>query len=524
MFVRAKKSGTRRYLQVVENRWEDGAVRQRVIATIGRLDQLQAQGHVDAILQSLGRFAHRVRVVQDAASRRLQAKSVQRIGPPLVFQRLWGHTSIGAVLQELLRHRRFEFPVERAVFTSVLQRLFSPGSDRQADRWRADYRIPGAEELQLHHLYRAMRWLGSVREQVEQRLFARRRDLFTAADLVFFDTTSIYFEGAGGQSLGQYGHSKDHRPDRLQMIVGAVVDSAGKPICAPMWPGNRTDVTTLLPVVDDLRTRFGIERVSIVADRGMISAKTIEALEAHNPPMGYILGARLRNAKEVRDDVLSRRGRYKTVAGNLRVKEVCVGDRRYVVCLNPEQAERDAATRAVMVDALEDKLRQRAGELIGNRGYKRFLRVHRGAVALDRDKIRQDARYDGKFVLRTNLDLPTDEVAVRYKELWQVERIFRDAKSLLETRPVFHHWDATICGHVFVSFLALVVLRELQARQQALGMEAEWADVRRDLDALEEVEVADDGRTYWLRTPLKAGATAAFRAAGVAIPPSVREG
>jgi transposase len=414
--------------------------------------------------------------------------------------------------------------VERAVFMSVLHRLFSPGSDRQADRWRGDYGIQGAEELQLHHLYRAMRWLGSVREQVEQQLFARRRDLFTAADLVFFDTTSIYFEGAGGQRLGQYGHSKDHRPDRVQMIVGAVVDSAGKPMCAPMWPGNRTDVTTLLPLVHDLRTRFGIERVSIVADRGMISAKTIEALQARKPPMGYILGARLRNSKEVRDVVLSRGGRYKTVRGNLRVKEVRVGDRRYVVCLNPEEAERDAATRTAMVEALQHKLPHGASGLIGNRGYKRFLRVNRGAVQLDGDKIQQDARYDGKFVLRTNLDLPADQVALRYKELWQVERIFRDAKSLLETRPVFHHWDATICGHVFVSFLALVLLRELQARQQTRGLEAEWADIRRDLDALEEVEVVDGGDTYWLRTPLKPGATAAFRAAGVAIPPTVREG
>jgi transposase len=524
MFVRAKKSGTRRYLQVVENRWEDGAVRQRVIATLGRLDQLQAQGHIDSIVRSLGRFAEEVRVVQRAANGRLEARSVRRIGPARVFQRLWEHTGIAPVLEELLRERRFEFAVERAVFLSVLHRRFSPGSDRQADRWRDDYEIPGVQDLQLHHLYRAMRWLGSVREQVEQRLFARRRDLFTAADLVFFDTTSIYFEGAGGESLGQYGHSKDHRPDRLQMIVGAVVDSTGKPICAPMWPGNRADVTTLLPVAEDLRTRFGIARVSLVADRGMIRAKTIQALEAQHPPMGYILGARLRNTKEVRDEVLGRGGRYKTVAGNLQVKEVRVDDRRYVVCLNPQEAERDAAARAAMVEALEHKLQQGASELVANRGYKRFLRVDRGAMTLDRAKIRQDARYDGKFVLRTNLDLPSDEVALRYKELWQVERIFRDAKSLLETRPVFHHWDATICGHVFVSFLALVLLRELQARQEARGLHAEWLDVRRDLDALEEVEVLDNGHTYWLRAPVKPGATAAFRAAGVGIPPTVREG
>jgi hypothetical protein len=524
MFVRAKKSGPRHYLQVVENRWQDGAVRQRVIATLGRLDQLQANGDVDGLLRSLARFGDRVRVVQAAASGQLQAEHVQRIGPGLVFERLWTDTGARAVMEQLLEGRRFLFPAERAVFLSVLHRLFAPGSDRQADRWRADYRLDRGDGLNLHHLYRAMRWLGQARGQVEERLFARRRDLFTTADLVFFDTTSLYFEGGGGETLGQYGHSKDQRPDRLQMIVGAVVDGWGQPICAPMWPGNRADVTTLMPVAQDLRTRFGIQRLSLVADRGMISADTIQALENSQPAIGYILGARMRQSAEVRRDVLARGGRYQVVAGQLQVKEVWVEGRRYIVCLNPQEAERDAAARAAMVDALAEKLSQGPRELIGNRGYRRFVRVQRGAAEIDRQKVREDARYDGKFVLRTNLDLPADQVALRYKELWQVERLFRDAKTLLETRPVFHHWDATICGHVFVSFLALVLLRELQARQEAAAAQAEWSDMRRDLDALQEIRVRDNGHVYWLRTPVKPGASAAFKAAGVAIPPGVRDG
>ena len=182
MFARVKPSGPRKYLQVVENRWENGASRQRVIATLGRVDELQAQGKVDGLLRSLARFAERVHVVEEAAAGRLEVRSVRRIGPSLVFERLWDETGVRSVLEGLLRERRFEFAVERAVFLSVLHRLFAPGSDRQAERWREDYEVAGAEELELHHLYRAMRWLGEERGGVEQGLFERRRDLFSGRE------------------------------------------------------------------------------------------------------------------------------------------------------------------------------------------------------------------------------------------------------------------------------------------------------------------------------------------------------
>jgi transposase len=532
MFVRVKTSGPRQYLQVVENRWDEGGTRQRVVATLGRLDRLDAEGAIDGLLRSLGRFADKVRVVEDLAAGRLEARCVRRVGPPLVVERLWEHTGIRASLEALLKRRRFAFPVERAVLVSVLQRLFAPGSDRQGDRWRRDYRVRGTEGLELHHFYRAMRWLGDERERLEEELFGRRRDLFSTAELCFFDTTSIYFEGEGGQELGRYGFSKDHRPDRKQMVVGAVVDGEGRPLCAPMWPGNRTDVTVLHPVVRRVRERFGIERLSVVADQGMVSAATVAELERCG--IGYILGARMRRVKEVYQDVLSRGGRYREVRGPrtrrsdpapLKVKEVRIDDRRYVVCYNTEQAEHDRAARQAILKTLRRELAQDGGaSLVSNRGYRRFLKATgRGGLAINEAKVKAQARFDGKWVLRTNLALPTDAVALRYKELWRVERLFRDAKSLLSTRPVFHHWDATICGHVFVSFLALVVLHELEARLACREGAPEWADVRRDLDALEEVEVVDGGRTYWLRTPLKRGATAALRAAGVGIPPAVRE-
>jgi len=213
MFIRIKKSGQRQYLQIVENRWENGGSRQRVIATLGRLDELTESGKIDGLLRGLSRYSRTVKVVEDLEAGRLEARSVSRTGPALVFERLWEETGAREEMEKLLRGRGFEFPVERAVFLSVLHRLFETGSDRQAERWRREHRIEGAEGLQLHHLYRAMRWLGEERGRIEEGLFARRRDLFATADLFFFDTTSVYFEGAGGESLTQVPQFRKKWPD-----------------------------------------------------------------------------------------------------------------------------------------------------------------------------------------------------------------------------------------------------------------------------------------------------------------------
>jgi hypothetical protein len=347
MFVRTKPSGAHKYLQVVESFRDGRKVRQRVVATLGRLDRPQAEGNIDGIVRSLSRFALKVRLVEGHKSGRLRAGRVTKIGPAIVVERLWRELGLARVIDSELRERRFGFPVERAVFLTVLHRLFASGSDRAADRWKRDHRIrgvnDGADSLSLHHLYRAMAWLGDNKDAVEGALFAATRDLFTELDMVFFDTTSICFEGEGGETPGSHGRSKDHRPDLKQMIVGACLDGAGRPVSCEMWPGNRADAKALVPAVDRLRERFGIAKATVVADRGMISKKTVSDLEKRD--LAYILGARMRSVNEVTLNVLSRAGRYREVRPNLRVKEVSVEGRRYIVCLDPEEAEKDRADR-----------------------------------------------------------------------------------------------------------------------------------------------------------------------------------
>ena len=372
----------------------------------------------------------------------------------------------------------------------------------------------------------------STKDAFEEALFERRRDLFSTLDLVFFDTTSIYFEGAGGQQLGQYGHSKDHRPDRKQMVVGVILDGQGRPLCCELWPGNVTDVTTLIPVVDRLRKRFRIRSICIVADRGMISKETIAQLQAAERGIHFILGARLRNVKEIYEEVLSRPGRYHEVHGSrekstdpspLKVKEVRVDDRRYVVCRNEEQARKDRADRDAIVEALRQQLRQGAKSLVGNKGYRKYLRAEGPQFEIDEEKLRWEARFDGKWVLQTDLEeMSAEDVALTYKQLWTVEEMFRTAKTLLETRPIYHKCDDTIRGHVFCSFLALLLRKELLDRLAAQGDRFEWAELLGDLEALQLTEVEGQGKRFLLRSDVRGTCSAVFRAAGVAIPPTIQ--
>jgi len=544
MFARIKKTGPYEYLQIVENRREGKKTLQRVIATVGRLDRLRQQGEIEPLVRSLSRFSEKVLLVLSGQSDDLHA-TAKKIGPALIFERLWKELGMGQVLRELLSQRKFEFDVERAVFLSVLHRLFVSGSDRSCDKWHRDYVLQGVEGLSLHHLYRAMAFLGEelddqsdrtpfsprcTKDLVEEALFDRRRDLFSGLDCVFFDTTSVYFEGEGGQTLGRPGHSKDHRPDCNQMIVGVILDHSGHPVCCEMWPGNTADVRSLIPVIARIRSRFEIGRFCIVSDRGMISEATMAWLEKEK--ILYILGARMRRVREINEDVLSRAGRYREVypeggspkePSPLKVKEVTIEQRRYIVCLNERQARKDAADRRAILEALQEKIRSNPKSLVGNKGYRKYLSINRDSVSIDRKKILEEERFDGKWVLKTNTGLGAQQVALKYKELWQVEQVFREMKSILETRPIYHQRDETIRGHVFCSFLALVLRKELDRRLEKAGHCFEWADIKQDLKSLQEIVIEDNGKRLAIRSECKGSCGRLFQSVGVAIPLTIRE-
>jgi len=265
-------------------------------------------------------------------------------------------------------------------------------------------------------------------------------------------------------------------------------------VCSELWPGNTADVKSLVPIVERLKNRFGIGSVCIVADRGMISAETVREVELRK--WSYILGVRMRSSTEAKT-VVARAGRYAEV--------------------HPKSDDREA-----VVASLRDALSKGDKSLVGNKGYRKYLRAGGKQFAVDEDKIQEETRYDGKWVLTTNMDIPPAEVALKYKQLWMVEDVFRSMKSLLDTRPIYHKCDETIRGHVFCSFLALLLRKELEDRLARKEWKLEWADVIRDLNNLVEMEVAISGKGYVFRGQTPGVAGKVFQACGAALPPTLR--
>jgi hypothetical protein len=542
MFVRVKKIGRYEYLYLVENIREGGRHVQRVVKALGRRDEVENSDLLDGLIASAARHSRRSIVLSSFYRGELAELHRHSIGPDLVFGHLWRETGCQAVLRRHLAGRRFGFDVERTIYLTVLHRLMVSGSDRHASTWQQTIEIPGVENLTLNHAYKAMAWLGEAIEgddrgqprhgtdAIEEALYQHRKSLFGALSVAFFDTTSLYFEGDGGATLGQRGHSKDFRPQLPQVVLGIVLDERDRPIASFLWPGNTADVTALLPVVARLRSRFGVERACVVADRGMISTTTIAALEAQK--IDYILGARERSTKEVRETVLHDDGATVPLTiprqrgeTDLAVKEVKIEGRRYIVCRNEEEARKDAEARATLLAGLQRKLAGGAKSLVANTGYRRFLGAPEGdGFAIDPAKVEADAQFDGVFVLRTSLSTSALAVVLRYRNLLAVEQSFLAAKTLLATRPIFHRTDAAIRGHIFCTFLALVLRKELLDRLAAsdAGM-PEWHCIVDDLLDLSAVEVDQDGRRALLRTAPRPSIDPICRALGITLPPVFQE-
>ncbi|MEO5374498.1 MAG: transposase [Alphaproteobacteria bacterium] len=560
MFVRVKKINGYEYLYLVENAREGGRHVQRVIKSLGRKGEVEESGMLDSLIASAARHSPRSIVLSRYYKGELPELKRQSIGADLVFGRLWETTGIREVLNSLLADRRFGFDVERAIYMTVLHRLMISGSDLHASDWKDKVRIPGAEPVTPDQAYRAMTWLGeempgpagplgprTMTDVIEEALYRYRKDLLGVTpeacirndvSAAFFDTISLYFEGEGGATLGQRGHSKDYRPHLKQMVLGIVLDGHDRPIASFLLPGNtvapeariRATVTTLVPVVHRLQERFGIKRACVVADRGMISAATIKTLEAAG--VDYVLGARERSVREIYEQVITDDGvpvplvipRQKGET-RLEVRDVTIDGRRYVVCRNEEEAAKDAETRAKILAGLKTALEGGDMKLVANTGYRRYLKTPKDkAFTIDPAKVEADARFDGLFVLRVNTRLTALQAVLRYRHLLAVEDTFRTGKALLATRPIDHKTDANIQGHVFCTFLALVLRHELVSRLAPRGPKAiEWTRIVDDLADLSHVEVEQDGKRARLRTAPGPTIDPICRAVGITLPPVYEE-
>ena len=488
------------YLGLAHNRRVDGVTRAEVLLNLGREDELD----VDALRRlaaSITRFADGDGAGQPLGSEAgegggdgdLEVASSRALGGVWLLDALWRRLGIGEALAGVLGARRFSTDIERVLFAMVANRALDPCSKLACSEWaREDVAITGLDEIDEDHCYRAMDLLveADTEGKVQEAVFFACADLLNLeVDLLFFDTTSTYFErdepdptGEDGEpAFRAYGHSKDHRPDLPQVIIGLAVTREGIPVRVWVWPGNTNDMSVLQEVKDDLRG-WRLGRVVTVVDRGFSSDENLRYLTRAGGH--WIAGERMRDGSPDAQAALSRQGRYQSVRDNLRVKEVRVGDgdasKRFIVCHNPAEADRDKQTRDDTIARLEAELARIAKARAKAKNAKASAAHHRaecalrdhvtlgryvrqtktGRLLIDRAKIKAEERLDGKYLLSTSdPDLSAEDVALGYKNLLEAERGFRDLKSTLELRPVFHRVERRIRAHVLLCWLALLLIR-----------------------------------------------------------------
>ncbi len=535
------------YHQLAENVWdaEKGCAVAKVVYNFGRADQLDR-----AALQRLAKSILRVFPGEEAIATEpgVRLRNAWPFGTIHVVEAIWRELGIDKVIGELARRHATRQPFERALFAMVANRTHEPYSKLYCrEQWLGEeVFLPGQEALDLQHLYRAMDFLEAHKEQVEKEIFFRTADLMKAdVDLIFYDTTSLHFEvdeedeiprrGNELASRREYpplrkrGHSKNGRSDAPQIVVGLAVTRDGLPVRSWVFPGQTTDVSTVEKVKEDLRG-WRLGRCVFVGDAGMNSEENRRTLSLGGGK--YILAARMRAGDEVSREVLTRAGRYQVVAENLRVKEVVVGEgerrQRYVVCSNPEEAERQASHRQRVLEELGRELAslrkpkrgeshsKRTCQLLSTPRFARYLRqTRRGALQIDRAAVRAEEKLDGKWVVTSNDDtLSAEDLALGYKQLMRVESCWRTIKSGLRTRPLFHWRPHRISAHVSLCVLALLIERIAEIRTGQ-----SWRNVRALLDTIKVVEYERGNAVVRQTTELRDEVEELLRALQIAPPP-----
>ena len=522
MFTRIKKvknsrGEVREYLLVVESKREKGKIRQKTIANLGRLDLFKSTNIADVLIEHVKDYTKKQALMDMAHS---QCDWSKEYGAVLILRRLWQQLGFDKFFKDCLRERKYQADLQECILAMVINRLIEPKSEYGLSYWIKQVYDHKWEKLELQHFYRALDFISKHKEGFEKDLFYKTTDLFSQElDLIMFDTTSIKYWGEGKEvDLLQHGYSKEKRSDLKQLIVGILMTKDGYPIACEIIKGNEPDVKSFMKVVEKLKVRYNIGKIIWVADRGMVSKKNIEQL--NEMKQEYIFGVRMRQLdKEMRREMLNPKEMWE-VKDNLYVKEVeKKGKGRYIVCYNPEEQEYKHHKRVAFKHHLNKKLAISTPKdwMIKN-GYKKYVDFE-GSVHLNEKKLHEEGQYDGYWVLLTNSPFSSREVALHYKNLWQIEAGFRDLKSELETSPVFHYKEDRIKAHVFVCFLALILKVTLKKKIKAVEEEASFNEVFNAVRQIKTVKLTSGKDQIIFRTELPAKAHLAFKAINMA-PPS----
>ena len=543
MFIRTtsrrnKDGSTVTYVQLAHNQWDPQArcAKAKVLYNFGRAEQVDQEA-LKRLVGSITRFLGPEEALALQSNEALSFQECHPWGGSWALDQLWAELGLPKIISRLAASRKFQAPLERLLFGLAANRALDPASKRSAAEWlQEDVIIEGLDpsSVQLQSLYRVMDFLLETQPELEHQVYCSVVDLLNLeVDLLYFDTTSTYFqvEDVSEDDLRQRGHSKDHRPDLPQVVIGLAVTREGIPIRSWVWPGRTADVSVVEQVKRDL-VGWKLGRVISVVDRGFISEKNLKALQRCGGH--YIAGEKLRDGKGRTEEALSRPGRYHSVRDNLEVKEIFIGEGearlRYILVRNPKQVERDRAKREELLLELEGEL-TRLGQpnqkgyskghcaLISHPSYGRFLKLDRekGKLSIDREKVKEEERLDGKYLLRTSDDtLSPEDIALGYKQLLLVEASFRSLKTSLELRPVYHRLEDRIRAHVLLCWLALLLVRLAENRSGQT-----WRRMRQTLGQVYLGKFQGSAGTLWQRTELSQEQESLFKSLRIPPPPKI---
>lgn len=506
----------RHYLYLVATKRIGGRTKQIIMANFGRVED--ADKILPEVVEKIAKFSKKLKVIN--LSKDMRNDWVKEYGPVIIFRRLWERLGLDRFFTKYLQDHKVEFNAGEVIYTIVLNRLLEPKSEFATHEWVKG--LYGVEKVpDLHQWYRALDFLLEHKDRLEADLYQGQRDLFSQEiDMVLMDTTSVVYFGDGdkAEDILDYGYSKEKRFDLKQIIVGIIMTKDGIPLGHEVYPGNTNDINAFKEMIRMVSRRFKIRRVIIVCDRGMISEKNILALELDG--YEYIVGMRMRQLKREDAEKILSLGGMIPVRQGIKAKEVPFNNKRLIVCFNQEEAIKDKAKREEIIERLVEKLKtQGLKSLLIHKEYSKYLKIKAEKPELDEEKVKDEALFDGKFVLQTNTRLGWREIVLAYKDLWQVEAAFRTLKSELEMGPIYHYTEPRIRAHIFTCFLALVLKIVFHKDLFNIDKTLSVNKVLEDIKKIKAVQVTIKDMPMVLRTELEGEAHSAFRAVGLKIPP-----
>lgn len=523
MFLRTKKfknkdGSVREYIFIAESKWENGKIRQKTVGCLGRKDILIKNGEIDKLVTKLNTFTQKVKALDLAKD--IEADWHKSYGIVLIMRHIWEKLGFGELFRKYLRRKKNKKNLVEAILALVINRLVAPSSELGVMGWKEKVYEPLWEKLTLSDFYRALDFLVENKEESEVEIFGKTANLFNQKlDLILFDTTSLRYWGEGKTDLLRYGYSKEKRGDLKQLIVGVLMTKEGMPVGHEVWPGNTSDLKSFMEILEKVKSKFQIEKVVWVCDRGMVSEDNLK--EVQKAGHEYIVGIKMRQFSEAErgkflgtDDMIK-------IHSELYVKEVKVkGKGRYIICYNPVEADYEKRKREFFKEVLRRKVAERTDkEWIMKNGYRKYIDIDSGVIKMNEERLAKEEIFDGKWVLLTNTELPSREVALCYKSLWQIEASFRDLKHELEANPIYHFTERRIRAHIFICFLALVLKLTFKKWVEKIANNLNYSKVIEAVKDIEAIQITTPHQRVILRTEFPPNAHFAFKAVGMS-PPS----